>query len=137
MQGTVWTVEDVTDSREHRERLAWRSSHGALTGLVNRPAFEELLSRATERSVAEPFCVMFIDLDHFNQVNESAGHAEGDALLRELALIRSTQVRQADTVARMGGDEFAILLGKCPLTHRPWRLAKSSAVPCLPAVCHG
>ena len=114
-QGTIWTVEDITASREHRERLAWTSSHDALTGLVNRPAFEELLARATKRAGAEPFCAMFIDLDHFKQVNDSGGHAAGDALLRDVAHTLAAQVRQLDTVARLGGDEFAILLGSCPL----------------------
>ena len=114
-QGTIWTVEDITASREHRERLAWTSSHDSLTGLVNRPAFEELLTRSTERAGTEPFCAMFVDLDHFKQVNDSGGHAAGDALLRDVAHILAAQVRQADTVARLGGDEFAILLRGCPL----------------------
>nr|WP_315236630.1 diguanylate cyclase [uncultured Albidiferax sp.] len=114
-QGTIWTVEDITTSREHRERLAWTSSHDSLTGLVNRPAFEEQLTRSTERAGTEPFCAMFVDLDHFKQVNDSGGHAAGDALLRDVAHILAAQVRQADTVARLGGDEFAILLRGCPL----------------------
>ena len=108
-------MEDITASREHRERLAWTSSHDSLTGLVNRPAFEELLTRSTERAGMEPFCAMFVDLDHFKQVNDSGGHAAGDALLRDVAHILAAQVRQADTVARLGGDEFAILLRGCPL----------------------
>ncbi|SDP73558.1 PAS domain S-box-containing protein/diguanylate cyclase (GGDEF) domain-containing protein [Rhodoferax sp. OV413] len=114
-KGTIWTVEDITASREHRERLAWTSSHDSLTGLVNRPAFEEQLTRSTERAGTEPFCAMFIDLDHFKQVNDTGGHAAGDALLRDVAHILAAQVRQADTVARLGGDEFAILLRGCPL----------------------
>lgn len=114
-QGTIWTVEDITESREHRERLAWTSSHDSLTGLVNRPAFEDMLARSTERAGTEPFCAMFVDLDHFKPVNDTGGHAAGDALLRDVAHILAAQVRQADTVARMGGDEFAILLRGCPL----------------------
>lgn len=115
LQGTIWTVEDITASREQRERLAWTSSHDSLTGLVNRPAFEELLARATEHASSQPFCAMFIDLDHFKQVNDGGGHAAGDALLRDVAQVLTAQVRQTDTVARMGGDEFAILLEGCPL----------------------
>ena len=114
-QGTIWTVEDVTDVREHRERLAWTSNHDSLTGLANRAAFEVLLERATERAESAPFCALFIDLDRFKLVNDTGGHAAGDALLRDVAHALAAQVRGSDTVARLGGDEFAVLLGGCPL----------------------
>ncbi|KNZ30922.1 MAG: hypothetical protein AD742_19800 [Methylibium sp. NZG] len=114
-QGTIWTVEDVTEVREHRERLAWTSNHDSLTGLANRAAFEVLLERATERAEVEPFCALFIDLDRFKLVNDTGGHAAGDALLRDIAHALVAQVRGSDTVARLGGDEFAVLLAGCPL----------------------
>ena len=114
-QGTIWTVQDVTDVREHRERLAWTSNHDSLTGLANRAAFEVLLEQATARAASEPFCALFIDLDRFKQVNDTGGHAAGDALLRDVAHALAAQVRASDTVARLGGDEFAVLLGRCPL----------------------
>ncbi|MEO8120347.1 MAG: diguanylate cyclase [Rhodoferax sp.] len=114
-QGTIWTVEDVTEAREQRERLTWASSHDSLTGLANRPAFEALLAQATARADTEPFCAMFIDLDHFKPVNDTGGHAAGDALLRDVAHELAAQVRQTDTVARLGGDEFAVLLARCPV----------------------
>ncbi|MFM9928291.1 diguanylate cyclase [Variovorax sp. H27-G14] len=114
-KGTIWTVEDVTASRAQRERLTWTSSHDSLTGLANRAAFEEMLEAATARAVDEPFCAMFIDLDHFKQVNDTGGHSAGDALLRDVASALAGQVRLADTVARLGGDEFAILLRGCAL----------------------
>ena len=114
-QGTIWTVLDITETREHRERLAWTSSHDSLTGLTNRSAFEALLSRATDHAATEPFCAMFIDLDYFKQVNDTGGHAAGDALLRDASHTLVAQVRQTDTVARLGGDEFAVLLPRCPL----------------------
>ncbi len=115
-QGTIWTIEDVTEVREQRERLTWSSSHDALTGLTNRAAFEVLLEQATEHAATEPFCAMFIDLDRFKQVNDTGGHAAGDALLRSMAHELATQVRKSDTVARLGGDEFAVLLSQCPLS---------------------
>lgn len=114
-RGTIWTVEDVTEAREQRERLAWASSHDSLTGLANRAAFEVLLEDACARAEREPFCALFIDLDHFKQVNDTSGHAAGDALLRDVAQVLVQQVRKSDTVARLGGDEFAVLLDRCPL----------------------
>ena len=114
-QGTIWTVEDVTEMREQRERLTWTSSHDSLTGLANRAAFEVLLEHASARAADEPFCALFIDLDRFKQVNDTGGHAAGDALLRDVAQVLAAQVRKSDTVARLGGDEFAVLLDHCPV----------------------
>jgi diguanylate cyclase len=114
-KGTIWTFEDVTVMRAQREKLTWSSSHDALTGLLNRAAFETVLAEATANAAHAPFCALFIDLDHFKQINDSAGHAAGDAVLREVARILQLQVRKADTVARLGGDEFAVVLSECPL----------------------
>jgi diguanylate cyclase len=86
-----------------------------LTGLANRAAFEVLLETATLRAAQEPFCALFIDLDRFKQVNDTGGHAAGDALLRDVANELAAHVRKSDTVARLGGDEFAVLLSQCPL----------------------
>ncbi len=116
-KGTIWTFEDITDTRAHRERLTWSASHDALTGLANRVAFEKLLAEATERAQTAPFCALFVDLDHFKQVNDTGGHAAGDAVLRDIANALAAQVRKSDTVARLGGDEFAVLLNECPLNH--------------------
>lgn len=113
-QGTIWIIQDVTHAREQRERLTWTASHDALTGLANRPNFEVLLEQATQHARDYPFCALFIDLDRFKAVNDTAGHAAGDALLRDIAHKLSAEVRQSDTVARLGGDEFAVLLHRCP-----------------------
>jgi diguanylate cyclase len=113
-QGTIWIIQDVTHAREQRERLTWTASHDALTGLANRPNFEVLLDQATQHAQDYPFCALFIDLDRFKEVNDTAGHAAGDALLRDIAHKLSAEVRQSDTVARLGGDEFAVLLHRCP-----------------------
>jgi diguanylate cyclase (GGDEF)-like protein/PAS domain S-box-containing protein len=113
-QGTIWVVMDVTAERSQRESLNWAASHDALTGLANRATFEALLEQATRQAAHEPFCALFVDLDCFKQVNDSAGHAAGDALLRELAQLFTSLVRKTDTVARLGGDEFAVLLPQCP-----------------------
>ena len=113
-KGAVWLIDDVTAVRAQRERLAWDSSHDSLTGLANRAAFTEVLQRATTRAAEEPFCALFIDLDRFKIVNDTGGHAAGDAMLRSIARVLEAQVRQSDTVARLGGDEFAVLLHRCP-----------------------
>ncbi|MEO7941570.1 MAG: diguanylate cyclase [Burkholderiaceae bacterium] len=116
-KGTIWTFDDVTDVRAQREKLTWSSSHDALTGLCNRSAFESALTEASAGAERTPFCTMFIDLDRFKQVNDGAGHAGGDAVLRDVAKVIQEQVRKADTVARLGGDEFAVVLDNCPLDH--------------------
>ncbi len=113
-QGTIWIIEDVTHAREQRERLTWTASHDSLTGLANRAAFEVLLEQATLHAAEHPFCALFIDLDRFKLVNDTAGHAAGVALLRDIAKQFVGQVRHSDTVARLGGDEFAVLLHRCP-----------------------
>lgn len=112
--GTIWTLEDVTLQRRQRETLTWTGSHDALTHLVNRAEFERRLSaQCDDRRRHEPVCVLFIDLDRFKAVNDSAGHAAGDAVLVAVARRLEEQVRHADTVARLGGDEFAVLLTAC------------------------
>lgn len=113
-QGTIWTIEDVTEAREQRERLTYTAAHDSLTGLANRDTFENLLEGATARSAEVPFCTLFIDLDGFKQVNDSGGHAAGDAMLRDIAAEIAHQLRKSDTVARLGGDEFGVLLANCP-----------------------
>ena len=114
-QGTIWIIEDVTQARDQRERLTFTASHDSLTGLANRAAFEVLLEQATLHAPEHPFCALFIDLDRFKLVNDTAGHAAGDALLRDIAKQLVGQVRHSDTVARLGGDEFAVLLHRCPV----------------------
>jgi diguanylate cyclase (GGDEF)-like protein/PAS domain S-box-containing protein len=114
-QGTIWAVVDVTAEKDQREQLNWAASHDRLTGLANRAAFEAQLEEATAHAAEAPFCALFIDLDRFKQVNDTGGHAAGDALLRDIARVLLAQVRKSDTVARLGGDEFAVLLPRCPV----------------------
>ena len=114
--GTIWLMRDVTDEREAHRELAWTAHHDALTGLVNRRHFEhELARRIAQLQPGMSAAVLFIDLDRFKQVNDSAGHAAGDQVLREVAQALSASVRRDELVARLGGDEFAIVLGACDL----------------------
>jgi diguanylate cyclase (GGDEF)-like protein/PAS domain S-box-containing protein len=111
--GTIWLLEDVTEHREARERLSWSASHDALTRLLNRGAFEERLHAWLALPGAAPAALLFIDLDHFKRVNDTAGHAAGDAVLREVAAVLHQLARSGDAAARLGGDEFALLLPGC------------------------
>jgi diguanylate cyclase (GGDEF)-like protein len=111
--GTIWTLEDVSAERAQREALTWASSHDPLTGLANRAAFERELSAALDNRRDEAASVLFIDLDRFKQVNDEDGHPAGDAVLHAVAAAMRAQVRGDDLVARVGGDEFAVLLKRC------------------------
>ncbi len=112
--GTIWIIEDITQARAQREQLTQAAHQDVLTGLTNRRAFEALMSKAVAASEQAPFSALFMDLDGFKQVNDTAGHAAGDALLKGIAQRLEASVRQSDTVARLGGDEFAVLLPRCP-----------------------
>jgi diguanylate cyclase len=113
-KGTIWTIEDVTAAKEMRDRLTYKSMHDSLTGLINRAAFESMLTAVLATAHDDPFCALFIDLDRFKEINDTGGHAAGDALLRDIAGQLKLCVRRSDVVARLGGDEFAVLLPSCP-----------------------
>ena len=113
--GTIWILEDISLAREARDKLSWTATHDSLTGLVNRREFEARLDVSMSQFNRQQVCAMFIDLDMFKAVNDNAGHAAGDEVLRSVAALFENAVRQSDTVGRLGGDEFAILLPGCPL----------------------
>ena len=114
--GAVLVFQDVTQSRALQRQLAHTASHDALTGLVNRAAFERSLDATIHAASASgrESSLIYVDLDHFKPVNDSAGHAAGDALLKQVAQTIRDSCRAHDVVGRIGGDEFAILLEGCP-----------------------
>ncbi len=113
--GTIWTITDVTDDVAARTELEWAAHHDALTGLANRQAFElRLRKEFAAQPHSLPPTLLLIDLDHFKQINDSAGHAAGDTVLCAVATTLLARMRSRDLVVRLGGDEFAILLDQCP-----------------------
>ena len=109
----VVSFADVTDKHLFEQRLEYQAFHDPLTGLPNRLLFADRLERAmaTARRRGEHVAVAFADLDRFKYVNDTLGHDAGDHLLAEVASRLAGSVRDADTVARMGGDEFCAILG--------------------------
>lgn len=110
-------MEDVSIPHGISLELFWQANHDALTGLVNRRGFEESLRGAISAG-GEPdkqHTLLFIDLDRFKLINDSSGHAAGDEFLRQIAAVLRARVRTTDVLARMGGDEFCVLLHACPV----------------------
>jgi diguanylate cyclase (GGDEF)-like protein len=95
-----------------RRALYHQATHDPLVGLANRAEFHRRV-RTLEIMGADAYAIVYIDLDHFKAVNDSAGHAVGDELLRRIGEVLRRVVRQGDTPARLGGDEFAILMEDC------------------------
>jgi diguanylate cyclase (GGDEF)-like protein len=98
------------------DALCELSSRDALTGLANRRQFELALASEIDRvaRAGEPALVLMIDIDHFKRVNDTYGHAAGDLVLQAVARALADCVRPMDTVARFGGEEFAMILPNCP-----------------------
>jgi diguanylate cyclase (GGDEF)-like protein/PAS domain S-box-containing protein len=117
VSGCVVLLHDVTEMRGIARQMSYQASHDALTGLVNRREFERRLQESLElaRSGAKRHVLCYLDLDRFKAVNDTSGHMAGDNMLREVAALVKDAVRDSDTVARIGGDEFAMLLVGCPL----------------------
>jgi diguanylate cyclase (GGDEF)-like protein/PAS domain S-box-containing protein len=115
--GTVMVFHDVTEIRGIARRMSYQASHDSLTGLVNRQEFERRLRRLLENARSEARChaMCYLDLDQFKIVNDTCGHIAGDELLRQLATALQNGVRENDTLGRLGGDEFGVLLEGCPL----------------------
>jgi diguanylate cyclase (GGDEF)-like protein/PAS domain S-box-containing protein len=110
--GRVCSLHDITEQRQHESQLTYLANHDALTGLPNRNLLSDRLHQAiayTSR-LDEKIALLFIDLDRFKLINDSLGHDFGDHVLIELAKRLSECLRDGDTVSRMGGDEFVILL---------------------------
>jgi len=109
----VAVIQDITERKRNEERLSYLAYYDSLTGLPNRQQVNDSLDRAMleaasrERLVA----VMFLDLDRFKNINDTLGHDVGDALLKEVAVRLKSSLRPGDSISRLGGDEFILILG--------------------------
>ena len=113
----VVTFRNVTAATRLTRELNFHAHHDPLTGLHNRRAFESHLRRAIGTAAEQGcrHCLLYFDLDQFKHVNDGAGHVAGDELLRQLAVLLRRQLRDHDSIARIGGDEFTVLLENCPV----------------------
>ncbi|MEA2336767.1 MAG: hypothetical protein QOE82_774 [Thermoanaerobaculia bacterium] len=108
----VGVSRDVTERKRVEEQIEYQAYHDALTGLPNRRLFRDRLTVALAhaRRLKNPLAVMFLDLDRFKVVNDTLGHSTGDELLKAIAARLQASLREEDSIARMGGDEFTVLL---------------------------
>ncbi len=115
--GAVMMLHDVTELRGLTRQMSYQATHDALTGLINRREFERRLQEAIESGHRGDgqHVLCYLDLDRFKLVNDTSGHVAGDSMLREVAKLLRDAVRDSDTVGRLGGDEFGLLLIGCPL----------------------
>jgi diguanylate cyclase (GGDEF)-like protein/PAS domain S-box-containing protein len=114
--GAILVFRDVTETRALSHQLAYQVRHDPLTSLFNRRELEVCLEHAlaeVRRYPARISWLCCIDLDQFKLINDSCGHIAGDELLKQIAAILQSRLREMDTVCRMGGDEFAMLLSNC------------------------
>jgi len=113
--GAVVVFRDVTQVRTQARQLTWQATHDALTQLVNRREFEYQLDQAlhSAQGYGQEHVMLYLDLDRFKIVNDTSGHIAGDALLRQISQLFKSIIRKTDTLARIGGDEFAALLHNC------------------------
>jgi diguanylate cyclase (GGDEF)-like protein/PAS domain S-box-containing protein len=110
--GAVLVFHDVSESRELNRKLSYHASHDAVTGLVNRREFESRIERCLKsaRALEGSYALCHLDLDQFKMINDSCGHAAGDTLLGQIGALLKSKIRWRDTLSRLGGDEYGVLL---------------------------
>lgn len=133
--GLIVVLEDITSRKHMEQELVHMAGHDSLTGLLNRVLLQDRLSKALvqARRLNKQVAVLYIDLDNFKHVNDSRGHAAGDAMMAEAGRRLLRSVRDFDTVARIGGDEFVVMLENLNGSHeasaRAQNILRAMAVP--------
>lgn len=124
--GALGMITDITERKQAEETIRYQAYHDLLTGVANRTLFMDRLSLeiAQARRHRAKLAVLFLDLDRFKNINDSLGHAAGDRLLMEVASRLRNCLRASDTIARIGGDEFAIVLPDIADTDSAARIAQ-------------
>jgi diguanylate cyclase (GGDEF)-like protein/PAS domain S-box-containing protein len=122
----VGVSRDITERKQVEEQIEYQAYHDALTGLPNRRLFRDRLTVALAhaRRMKHPLAVMFLDLDRFKVVNDTLGHSVGDELLKTVGARLQASMREEDSIARMGGDEFTILLADLKSTDDSAKIAQ-------------
>lgn len=112
--GAVMVFQDVRHARRLTNQLSHQASHDLITGLYNRLKFEErLITLLNEITADQEHALLYLDLDQFKIVNDTCGHIAGDELLRQVSAALQDEMRKEDTLARLGGDKFGVLLKNC------------------------
>lgn len=125
IQGALWQLQDVTSIREQRNQLEYLAERDALTGLLNRRGFDRRLKILEQHPLGQHgFTLALLDLDDFKRMNDSLGHPAGDAILVEVGNRLKGLVRLTDMPARIGGDEFAILMPECRTEEQAMQIAE-------------
>jgi diguanylate cyclase (GGDEF)-like protein len=138
----IGTISDVTEFHQHAQRFEYRANHDVLTGLLNRERFEHRLNEAltTAEEQGRSIAVLFLDLNRFKPINDTHGHSSGDLVLKAVAVRLRNSLRNDDVVARIGGDEFAVLLPNAPergtVDQILAKLVRSIALPIHIGSCH-
>ena len=118
IHGRVWYFKDITEKYKLNSKLSFEATHDTLTKLTNRRGFDEVLKDTIEEidTSNATHALLYLDLDQFKIINDTSGHAAGDIALIEVSKLINNLLRKADLLARVGGDEFCILLNNCSLT---------------------
>jgi len=122
----VGVLYDITEIKRYQDELEHRATHDSLTGLANRNLFNDRLHQGIvqARRYGRTLTVAFVDLDHFKLINDSMGHRAGDEMLKLISERINSCVREGDTVARVGGDEFVVLLQSPAHEESNYRIAQ-------------
>jgi diguanylate cyclase (GGDEF)-like protein/PAS domain S-box-containing protein len=119
VNGVVLILHDVSNERQYAAKLSYQATHDSLTGLINRAEFENRMNLALKSAaqLGRHHAVMYLDLDQFKIINDTCGHAAGDQLIRQVSSLLQRRLREGDTLSRLGGDEFGVLLENCQPDH--------------------